>query len=131
MSTEPEKPDFFVRLYRALGPLAGGLLLDFADLATFGPTGFFAGPFIGVAIAFWICSIYRFSFWTKVMLSLLAGLYCAVPMTEPLPLATLITAACRFFESPPSPPSSSSGTSGQIRKKVDSTIIENDDEDTA
>ena len=131
MSIEPEKPDLFVRLYRALGPVAGGLLLDFGDLATFGPTGLFLGPFVGIAIAFWICSIYRFSFRIKVILSLLAGLYCAVPMTEPFPLATLITAACRFFESPPKPPSSSSSTSGQHRKQVDSTIIENDDEDTA
>ncbi len=46
-------------------------------------------------------------------------------MTGLFPLATLITAACRFFESPPEPPSS---TTGQHRKQVDSKIIENDDD---
>ncbi len=130
MSTEPNKTGLLIRLYRALGPVAGGLLLDFADLATFGPTGLFAGSFVGIAIALWICSIYRFSFRIKIILSLLAGVYCSVPMTEPFPLATLVTVACRFFESPPKPPSSSSNVSDQHRKQVESTIIEDDDKKT-
>lgn len=127
MVNEPTKPGFFSRLSRALGPIAGGMLLDFADLTTFGPIGIFAGFFVGVAIALWICSIYRFSFGTKVVLSLLAGIYCMVPMTEQFPLATLIAAACRFFEGPPPPLSSSKKSSDTSRKHVESKIIEEDD----
>ena len=124
--TQPEqtKPDFFARLYRTLGPIAGGLLLDFADLTTFGPFGVFTGLFIGAAVTFWICSIYRFSVWTKVVISLLGGLYCMVPMTEPFPLATLTTIICRFFEIPPKPPSSDNAPQPP-RKYVDSETIEN------
>ena len=129
MSSEQTKSDFWPRLYRAVGPIAGGMLLDFADLATFGPIGVFAGFFVGVAVTLWICSIYRFSFQTKVLLSVLAGLYCMIPMTELLPLATLIMASCRFFEGPPPPssPPPSKKSSGPSRKHVDSKIIEEND----
>ena len=127
-STEQTKPVFFARLYRALGPIAGGLLLDFADLTTFGMFGVFTGPFIGFIVTLWICSFYRFSVWTKVMLSLLGGLYCMAPMTEPFPLATLMTAICRFFETPPKPPSSDD-ISRPPRKHVESETIEKSDSD--
>lgn len=90
---------FLWRLHRALGPIAGGLLLDFTDLATFGPMGIL-GPFLGAAVVLWISSLYRFSLRTKIILAFLAGVYCTVPMTEPFPIATLVCAACRFFEKP-------------------------------
>ncbi|MHC4926350.1 MAG: hypothetical protein ACYTER_03285 [Planctomycetota bacterium] len=98
MSEKPKQPGMLTRLSRALGPIAGGLILDFVDLATLGPIGLVVGPFLGFATGFWICSAYRFSIWTKISLSLLAGLYCMIPMTGPLPLATLVAACCRFFE---------------------------------
>ncbi len=123
MSNKSSKPGFLSRLNRALGPLAAGLLLDFADLATFGPIGIVAGFFVGITVALWICSIYRFPLRTKVIMALLAGLYCMVPMTELLPLATLVAAGCRFFEQPPSEPPAQSAS----RKKVASTVIEEDE----
>lgn len=113
------------RLYRALGPIAGGLALDFVDLATLGPMGLVLGPFLGFAAAMWICSIYRFSLRTKIWLSLLAGLYCMVPMTEPFPLATLTMAFCRFFEGPPPPPpENTEKPSKSSRKSVESKTVE-------
>ncbi len=125
----PENPEQFgwtSRLYRALGPIAGGLVLDFVDLATLGPIGLFLGPFLGFAAAMWICSIYRFSLRTKIWLSLLAGLYCMVPMTEPFPLATITMAFCRFFEGPPPSPPENDPPEPPLpeRKTVESKTIE-------
>lgn len=100
MNEEPQQPGFFWRLHRALGPILGGLLLDFTDLATFGPMGIL-GPILGAAVVLWICSLYRFSVKTKIILAFLGGVYCMVPMTEPFPIATLVCAVCRFFEKPP------------------------------
>jgi hypothetical protein len=99
MEEQPQQSGFFWRLHRALGPILGGLLLDFTDLATYGPMGIL-GPFLGAAVVLWICSLYRFSVRTKILLAFLGGIYCMVPMTEPFPIATLVCAACRFFEKP-------------------------------
>ena len=44
------------RLHRSIGPVAGGMILDFADLATFGPLGFYLGP-----IATIISALVRFA----------------------------------------------------------------------
>ena len=99
MNEEPQQLGFFWRLHRALGPILGGLLLDFTDLATYGPMGIL-GPILGAVVVLWICSLYRFSVKTKVILAFLGGVYCMVPMTEPFPIATLVCAACRFFEKP-------------------------------
>ena len=122
---QQEQIGFMARLYRALGPIAGGLMLDFVDLATLGPIGLFLGPFLGFAAAMWICSIYRFSLRTKIWLSLLAGLYCMVPMTEPFPLATITMAFCRFFEGPPppTPENNHPKPTSPERKTVESTTI--------
>lgn len=126
MSNESSKLGLLSRLNRALGPIAAGLLLDFVDLATFGPIGIVAGFFIGAAVALWISSIYRFSLRAKTILALLAGLYCMVPMTELLPLATLAAATCRFFEEPPQP--SAKNTSHPPRKHVESTTIDKNED---
>lgn len=120
MTSEREQYGFLTRLSRALGPIAGGLLLDFVDLATLGPIGLFLGPFLGFAAGLWICSAYRFSTRTKIVLSLLAGIYCMIPMTEPFPLATLVAACCRFFEKPAT---ESAKPEASKRKHVDSKTI--------
>lgn len=119
MEEHPQQTGFFWRLHRALGPILGGLLLDFTDLATFGPMGIL-GPFLGAAVVLWICSLYRFSVKTKIILAFLGGVYCMVPMTEPFPIATLVCAACRFFERPSSP--SSNSENHPKRKFVESKV---------
>lgn len=88
----------FLRLHRAVGPVAGGLILDFVDLATFGPFAIFLGPFMGFAVGWWISSIYNFSKPAKIFWSTLAAVYCAIPFTGIIPLATLISAISRFME---------------------------------
>ena len=91
------------RLHKAIGPLAGGLILDFVDLATFGPLGI-GGFFIGALVGWWICSIYTFPKPVRVILAILSGVYCLLPFTELLPVATLISAIGRFWEKSIVPP---------------------------
>lgn len=126
MSDEEKQLGWMQRLHRALGPIAGGLVLDFVDLATLGPIGLIAGPFLGFAAAMWVCSVYNFSTSKKIWLSLLAGLYCTIPMTAPFPLATLTMALCRFFEnsSPTSKTSSRVQASPNRRKTVSSKTVD-------
>ena len=84
------------RSYRALGPLAGGMILDFVDLATFGPLGLALGLPVGIAVGWWICSIYELSWQVRFLVVVVAGIYCMAPFTGALPLATLISAIARF-----------------------------------
>jgi hypothetical protein len=121
MEEPSQQPGFFWRLHRALGPILGGLLLDFTDLATFGPMGIL-GPFLGAAVVLWICSLYRFSTRTKILLAFLGGVYCTVPMTEPFPIATLVCAACRFFEKPPPDKHKEKRKDKEKRKFVESKV---------
>lgn len=93
---QSELTKLFLRLHRAVGPVAGGLILDFVDLATFGPFSIILGPFVGFAVGWWISSIYNFSKPAKVFWSTLAAVYCAIPFTGIVPLATIISAISRF-----------------------------------
>ena len=84
------------RTYDALFPILGGLILDFADLTTFGPIGIYFGMLVGGIIGWLISGIYDFSKSGRLLFALLAGLYCTMPGTSFLPLATIISAAARF-----------------------------------
>lgn len=96
---KPKRVPLMYRLHRALGPIAGGLILDAVDLATFGPFGV-CGFFVGCLVGWWISSIYRFSTRARAVWALLAGVYCLVPFTEVIPVATIISAVARFEVDP-------------------------------
>ena len=93
------------RLHRALGPLAGGVVLDTADFVTFGPIGLLIGFFVGCMVGWWISSFYKYSKEAQLKWAILAGIYCAFPFTALIPLATLISATGRFQEQPAGEPS--------------------------
>lgn len=91
---------FIERLYAAIFPILGGLILDFADLATFGPVGLYTGMIVGCTIGWLISGIYDFSRNGRLIFALLAGIYCTIPYTFFLPLATIISATARFRGNP-------------------------------
>jgi len=108
-TVETAPPTLLERLHRALGPLAGGIIIDFVDFATFGPIGLVLGPVLGGMAGWWVSSIYNFGTRGRVIVATLAAIYCTIPFTELLPLATLVAAVARFFETPPvTPPPSES-----------------------
>ncbi len=86
------------RLLNAFGPLGAGLLLDFADLSTFGIVGFYLGPIIGGLLGWWLASVYRFGVLGQCIIILIAAVYCALPGTGMVPLATLVFALIKFAE---------------------------------
>ena len=104
-SPEREIPDpaLLKRSYNAFFPIIGGLILDFADLATFGPIGLFGGMFVGSLIGWLISGIYDFSPKGRLIYAFLAGLYCTIPGTFFIPLATIVSALARFRAKPQSP----------------------------
>ena len=100
-SADPAVQTFLERTHRALGPLAAGIIIDVVDFATFGPIGLVLGPILGGLAGWWVSSIYHFRTRGRLIVAILAAIYCTIPFTELLPLATLVAAAARFFEGPP------------------------------
>jgi len=97
MPTEPtqNQEPLINRLQRSFGPLIGAIILDLVDLASFGPLGI-GGFLVGILVGWWMLSVYEISQRTRMWLSSLAGVYCLIPFTELIPVATLITALARF-----------------------------------
>ncbi|MGJ8662744.1 MAG: hypothetical protein ACSHWU_03790 [Marinicella sp.] len=86
------------RILRAFGPLGGGLLLDFADLTTFGTIGFYLGSLVGGLLGWWLATVYRFGLVGQCVIIVLAAAYCTLPGTGMLPIATVIFALIKFSE---------------------------------
>ena len=88
-----------------LTPVLAGLLVDIADLVTFGPLGTWLGFALGALVAWQLAP--RFGLADRPWLpSLLAGLYCMTPGTALMPLATLITSVLHMGSgrAPAAPP---------------------------
>lgn len=102
MTDETESPEesgrtFWERLHYALGPLAGGMMIDAADLLTPGPVGIFGGLLVGMPVGWYVASLYGFQTPSRLLIATLSGIYCTIPGTELIPLATLVSAVGRFF----------------------------------
>ncbi len=96
------------RLNRAFGPVVAGLIIDLVDLSTFGPIGLVLGLPIGGGCGYWMGRTLGLSQKQSLYCALAAGIYCTIPFSEILPLATLVGAFARYRESanlePSSPP---------------------------
>lgn len=78
-----------VRLNRAFGPVVAGILLDLLDFTTLGPIGLVIGLPVGAAAGYWMASTLGVEPKKRRWLALAAAVYCTIPFTEVLPLATL------------------------------------------
>jgi hypothetical protein len=95
----PETPNLGKRLNRAFGPIFAGMIIDLVDLATFGPIGLVLGIPIGGLAGFWMGRCLGLSKLASFYCAIAAGVYCTIPFTEVIPLATLVGAYARFRES--------------------------------
>jgi len=86
------------RLRGGLGPLAAGAVIDAVDLATFGPVGIWLGMGVGGIVGWWLAPSLGFSRRYRWLCALLTGLYCTLPMTGFLPVATLVGGTIRLLE---------------------------------
>lgn len=89
---------------RAFGPIVAGLVIDLVDLATFGRMGLVFGLPVGAACGWWMGHCMGLSRRACAGCALAAGVYCMIPFTEFIPLATLVGAYARYREDrPPAP----------------------------
>lgn len=77
-------------------PLLVGLLIDVVDLLSFGPQGLVTGLLVGAPLAWWGASMWGASRGVRLTAAIAGMLYCLVPGTELLPLATLLQVITRF-----------------------------------
>ena len=89
------------RLNRAFGPVVAGLIIDAVDLATFGPIGYVLGLPVGGLAGYWLGRCMGLGRAGSLWCALAAGLYCMLPLTHLLPLATLVGAYVRYLKSAP------------------------------
>lgn len=87
------------RFNRIFGPIVAGLIIDLMDLATFGPMGLMLGLPAGLATGYWMGYCLGLAPAARWWCSLAAGIYCMIPFTEFLPLATLAGAYAQYRES--------------------------------
>ncbi len=72
-------------------PLIAALSVDLADFATAGPLGLVAGLFVGASLPGLVSFCAGAPTRRALLLALFGGLYCALPLTEALPFATMLT----------------------------------------
>ena len=96
MNDPDEQPRSFPeRVARAIQPLLAGVALDLVDLATFGPLGLSAGLALGgiagwVLAPQWLVPGSATSGLGRWLCALLGAIYCALPGTSVLPLASVL-----------------------------------------
>jgi hypothetical protein len=117
------------RLNRAFGPIAAGMLIDLVDLATFGPIGYVLGLPIGGLAGYWMGRCLRLERKASLLCALAAGVYCTIPYTEAIPLATLVGAYARFRESGrEAPPDEEAGIEPDEEESAVSDGVPNDNQ---
>ncbi|MFV8754397.1 hypothetical protein ACNOYE_27945 [Nannocystaceae bacterium ST9] len=72
-------------------PVLAAMAIDLADLAMVGPLGVVAGLFVGFALTLVLSLATGASRKQAVLLALLGGVYCMLPVTDLVPLATMLT----------------------------------------
>jgi hypothetical protein len=72
-------------------PIMTALAIDLADLAMIGPIGVVAGFFVGFVLTSMLTLATGVPLRRSLVLSLLAGIYCMLPVTDLVPLATMLT----------------------------------------
>ena len=99
----PEGHTLPQRMNRAFGPIVAGLIIDFVDVSTFGPVGLLLGLPVGGLAGYWMGRTLGFDKRASLWCALAASVYCTIPGTEIIPLATIIGACVRFRETDVSP----------------------------
>lgn len=73
-------------------PIAAAVAIDLADIATAGPIGLVAGLFVGGMLTTSVSMLSGVRFRRALGLGVLGAIYCTLPFTESIPMATMLTA---------------------------------------
>ena len=85
---EPQRED--QRLGRAIGPVISGLIIDVLDFATLGGALAVFGLLLGALAGWYLARNLGLDRKRSLYVGLACGVYCMIPVTSPIPLATLI-----------------------------------------
>lgn len=72
-------------------PVLAAVAIDLADFAMAGPLGLVAGLFVGFALTSVLALATGAKLPRAMLLGLLGGIYCMLPITDLVPLATMLT----------------------------------------
>jgi hypothetical protein len=86
------------RLRRIFGPIVAGFVIDLLDFATFGPLGLWSGLLVGGLVGWWLAPELGFPRHRRGLAALLTGVYCMLPMTGLMPLATIVAGLVQLFD---------------------------------
>jgi len=75
---------------RAIGPVLAGFIIDVIDFATLGGPGLYLGLLLGGAAGWYLARILGLDRIRALYVALGCGVYCMIPVTSPIPIATLI-----------------------------------------
>lgn len=95
---EVSRPSLGDRIFAAFGPLTAGILIDALDVLTFGPIGMYLGPLLGALLGWWLALKLNLGVVGQCVLLAVTAIYCALPGSELMPLATAVIALARFFK---------------------------------
>jgi hypothetical protein len=75
---------------RAVGPVLAGVIIDVLDLATIGAMGLYLGFLLGAPAGWYLARHLGLDRRRAFGAALGCGLYCTIPFTSPIPVATMI-----------------------------------------
>ena len=84
----------------AFGPVLAGMIIDVLDIATFGATGIYIGFLLGAPAGWYLARRLGLDRKRALLAALGSGIYCTVPFTSPIPVATLIGVWARSRQAP-------------------------------
>ena len=82
-----------------LGPVLAGMIIDVLDLATFGATGIYIGFLLGAPAGWYLARRLGLDPKRALLTAICCGVYCTIPLTSPIPVATLIGVWARAHQS--------------------------------
>ena len=74
----------------AVGPVVAGMIIDVIDFATFGASGLYLGFLFGAPSGWYLARHLGLDRRRALVVALASGIYCTVPLTAPIPIATMI-----------------------------------------
>ena len=80
---------------KAIGPVVAGMIIDVLDLATLGGTGFYLGFLLGAPAGWYLARHLGLDRRRALLTAIGCGIYCTIPFTFPIPVATMIGAWAR------------------------------------
>lgn len=95
--SEAKKQSIIDKFIKSFGMIILGVILDVADLTTFGAWGLYLGALIGGLLGLYLAYAMNWSWKGQSLMVVFAAAYCMMPATELIPVATFVFACVQFF----------------------------------